>query len=209
MLRKIMIICIAVFMQELSESVQALTLVLVLMNSLAMQFDYKPYNKKQLNHMEFKAVLTACLTIYCGLYYLTNEIGEMFKSFLFFVIIAGNAYFLIYWMYYMARAILDFISDFCPAVKIITGKLDPYPEIVHSEPIVREGSYKNPEDEDLLFTVLPKSKLDRPQVSLPGISSMKDMVRLVTERAIEKNLHKSSNQEENNPDFHSINSISD
>ena len=214
MFRKIFIICIAVFMQSLSESVQALTVVLLLLLSLYLQYEYKPYNKKQLNHMEFEAVLTACLTIYCGLYYLTNEIGEGFKSFLFFVIVAGNAYFLIYWIYYMARAFLDIISEIIPALKKITGKLDPYPEIVNFEPFVKQGSYKNHEDEEIVYTALPKLQTESVEVKLPGIRSMNDLVLLATQRALSKESYLEEIKSDppvspQNREFHSINSISE
>ena len=101
-----MIICVWAFMTGINPSVQALSLIIVLNCALYLQYEYKPYNKYQLNNMEMEAILTSAITIYCGMFYLTESIGDDFKTILFVIIIMGNGYFLLYWLYYMFRAII-------------------------------------------------------------------------------------------------------
>ena len=196
MFRKILIICIAVFMQSFAEEIQALTLVLILLISLYLQYEYKPYNKRQLNHMEFEAILTASVTIYCGLYYLTDDIIDGFKTVLFIIIVFGNAYFIIYWVYYMVQTILEILSEFIPVIKKITGKLDPYPDIVYNEPYVRQGVYQEADDEDLKYTILPKYPKETDRLVLPGIKSMNDLLIKVVERQIDADEKAKSEDEE-------------
>ena len=87
MYRKVFIICIWVFMTGVETSVQALSLIVVLICALYLQYEYKPYNKHQLNHMEMEAIFTSAITIYCGMFYLTESIGNEFKTILFLVIV--------------------------------------------------------------------------------------------------------------------------
>ena len=109
MYRKIMIICVWAFMTGIDPFVQVLVLIAVLISALYLQYEYKPYNKYQLNNMEMEAILTSAITIYCGMFYLTESIGDDFKTILFVIIIMGNGYFLLYWLYYMSRAIIGFL----------------------------------------------------------------------------------------------------
>ena len=104
-----MIICVWAFMSGVDRSVQALSLIIVLNCALYLQYEYRPYNKYQLNNMEMEAILTSAITIYCGMFYLTESIGDDFKTILFVIIIMGNGYFLLYWLYYMSRAIIGFL----------------------------------------------------------------------------------------------------
>ena len=101
-----MIICVWAFMTGIDPFVQVLVLIAVLISALYLQYEYKPYNKYQLNNMEMEAILTSAITIYCGMFYLTESIGDDFKTILFVIIIMGNGYFLLYWLYYMFRAII-------------------------------------------------------------------------------------------------------
>ena len=99
MYRKIILISISVFLSSQAVMIQALTVVIVLVLSLYLQYASRPYNSTELNHMEIEALFTATITIYCGLYYLSNGISEEVKLILFLVIVLGNAYFILYWIY--------------------------------------------------------------------------------------------------------------
>ncbi len=46
--------------------------------------------------MEIRAILVAFVTIYCGMYYLTDELNAESKIILFIVMVIANLYFLIY-----------------------------------------------------------------------------------------------------------------
>lgn len=175
MYRKILIISISVFMINLGSSIQALTLILLLIFCLYGQYEFKPYNRNQLNHMEMEAIFTASITIYCGMYYLTNDIGEGFKSVLFLFICLGNGYFLFYWLYYMSKAIIDFLSSTVPVLRQLKGKRDPYPEYINSVKYIRSGIIKNDEEGILKYTILKKDVPDQEKIELPNINSMKDL----------------------------------
>jgi hypothetical protein len=117
MYRKIFLIAISVFLSQISVLVQALTVMLVLLSFFFLQYIYRPYNTAHLNHMETEALFTATITIYCGLYYLSEQINKEFKMFLFLVIVVGNAYFLIYWFKYMISAVIDLFLKYFPRYK--------------------------------------------------------------------------------------------
>ena len=141
MYRKILIICVIVFIADISTEVQGLTISLLLIFCLFIQYEVGPYNSDELNHMEVEALITATLTIYCGLYYLTQDISEAFKIVLFTIIVCGNSYFIILWIYWMLKALIDMIAKTIPSLKMIFKKGDAYEDDFNKEEIVINGSY--------------------------------------------------------------------
>ena len=141
MYRKILIICVIVFIADISTAVQGLTVSLLLIFSLFIQYEVGPYNSDELNHMEVEALITATLTIYCGLYYLTEDISEAFKIVLFVIIVCGNSYFIILWFYWMLKALIDMIAKTIPSLKAILKKGDAFEDDFNKEEIVVNGSY--------------------------------------------------------------------
>jgi predicted outer membrane repeat protein len=97
MYRKIFIICCSVFLGEVVLT-QALTVMIFLLLSLHFQMRYQPYNTPELNQMELRSILVSSVTIYSGLYFLANQIGEGWKLVLFCVILVVNVYFLLSWL---------------------------------------------------------------------------------------------------------------
>ena len=185
MYRKILIICILVFFNELSSTIQALTVTLVLFASLFLQYEFKPFSKYRLNYMETEAILTATITIYCGLYYLdTEDIGDEFQGFLFCFIIIGNAYFLIYWLYYMLYAVLDLLSNQIPFFKKLAGKHDEYPDMVNDEVFVVKGVIRNDEEGIMQQTMISRTENKKDFVALKGIYNMPDLYALVRKRIL-------------------------
>jgi hypothetical protein len=98
MYRKIMIIACSVFLGTISIPVQALTCFLVLIVALHLQNQIQPFDRYELNQMEIRAIIVATVTIYCGLYYLTDDLNEVSKINLFVIMIVSNVYFLVYWI---------------------------------------------------------------------------------------------------------------
>jgi len=94
--RKILICTISIFLGNISPDIQALTVMILLLVCLYIQNENKPYIGAVLNKMEFRAVLVASITIYCGLYYLTGVLDESTKIVLFAIIVFANLYFLYY-----------------------------------------------------------------------------------------------------------------
>ncbi|OMJ66010.1 hypothetical protein SteCoe_37299 [Stentor coeruleus] len=187
MYRKILIICVSVFMNEVAEEVQALTLIVILIITLYLQYEYEPYNKHQLNHMEMEAILTATITIYCGMYYLTQETGEVFEIFLFILIVSGNMYFVIYWIYFMLQAVFDMLSGMIPMIRKYSGKNDPYPLVILNEEKVHQGVFKDEEEGDYKFTLLEKTQnISTKMIKLDGIENLEDLYQDAYKRYVDK-----------------------
>ena len=63
----------------------------------------------KLNRLEQMSILTAATTIYCGLLYLTERMGDEMKIFLFVLMAILNAIFLTSWLF----GISDYMIYFC------------------------------------------------------------------------------------------------
>jgi hypothetical protein len=143
MYRKILLISISVFLSSEAVIIQALTVVIVLVPSLYLQYASRPYNSNELNHMETEALFTATITIYCGLYYLSDSISEELKVILFVVIVIGNAYFIIFWGYYMMQALVDMFIKIFPQFRAKFKRGDAFEENFTEEVLVKEGVCHN------------------------------------------------------------------
>jgi hypothetical protein len=73
------------------------------------QISVEPYTHKTLNIMEARGILSATVTICCGLYYLTLKLNEESKYLFFAIMILVNVYFLSYWLYYCCLTILGML----------------------------------------------------------------------------------------------------
>ena len=176
--RKILMICVSVFLNQVSTMVQALTIIFVLFIALYLQYSLKPYKIKQLNFMELEAVTTATLTIYCGLYYLSGGIGEYLQTLLFVFILGGNLYFIAYWLYYMSQAIFDIILNFIPYLKKYFKRGDAFTENFYEEGISVPGTYFDKSEGVRKFTFLsPKTK--ELSTTLDGINTLDDVYKVI------------------------------
>ena len=61
--------------------------------------------------MEIRSILVATITIYCGLYYLTEDLNTISKIILFIVMIFANLYFLIYWLIKITGAGMNIVRE--------------------------------------------------------------------------------------------------
>jgi len=95
--RKIAIICCSVFLTTISIPIQALCVLFVLILALYVQDQVQPYTTKDLNSIELKSILCATVTIYCGLFFLTGDLGDSAKMALFVAIVVTNVFFLWHW----------------------------------------------------------------------------------------------------------------
>ncbi|CAG9311412.1 unnamed protein product [Blepharisma stoltei] len=115
--RKILIVCCSVFLANVSTNVQALTVMGLILFCIYIHNKSKPYNGEILNKMEARSLLVAGITIYCGLYYLTNDLDSPSKLFFFFIILGANIYFLYYWLNKMFGVGLEVLSQVIPYFK--------------------------------------------------------------------------------------------
>ncbi|CAG9325672.1 unnamed protein product [Blepharisma stoltei] len=169
--RKITIICLAVFI--FSKQIQALTVLFILLISFAAQSNQRPYTLSHLNNMETQAVLIATFTIYCGLYYLTDDIEEVSRVLLFVFIIIGNLYFILYWLYYMTKAAIDIIVKSVPYLRIKYRKDELPQNILPNEALIR-GAYIDPNDGKLKYSLiqLPSERIEYPVERYPDMNSL-------------------------------------
>ena len=98
--RKLGIISCAVFLSIYSTYVQALSTFIFIVFGFMTQLKYKPYNHDQLNQMEIRSIIVSAVTIYAGLFFMTDDLNELWKMLLFIVMIISNVSFLYYWAYY-------------------------------------------------------------------------------------------------------------
>lgn len=166
MYRKILMITVSVFMSNQSTLIQALTVALVLLGSLYLQNSKNPYCFSELNHMESEALFTATLTVYCGLYYLSNAINDSLKLILFFIIVLGNSYFIVYWIYYMIQAIIDLSLKIFPQIKYYLKKGDAFDDNFYIEDIVQQGTFINGLEGTKNYTFLNKNT-NHPYINVP------------------------------------------
>lgn len=115
--RKIIIICLAVFLTNISIPVQALTVMMVLLAAFGLQVKHKPYVVTTMNALEVKAILVAAVTIYCGLYYMTKSVNAQSQLVLFVVVVAINAYFLLNWAYRVLEIGFKTALNYIPCLK--------------------------------------------------------------------------------------------
>ena len=167
--------------------IQALTIVLILFFALYLQYSQSPYSNKQLNIMELEAVTTASVTIYCGLYYLSNALNEFFQLFLFVVILFGNFYFVFYWLYYMSKAVFDMIIKVFPFLKKRFKRGDGLKVEIYQESIAMPGSFIDPSDGVRKPTFLTSENCE-PKAKLNNAKSMEDVFKLVMLSQLNHNL---------------------
>ena len=67
--------------------------------------------------MEVRAIIVATVTIYCGLYYLTNDLAVWGKMTFLALMVLANLYFITFWFYYLFYAGLLVASKFVPFLK--------------------------------------------------------------------------------------------
>ena len=174
--RKVAIICVLVFMINYSKLIQALSAFAILMATVYFQYDFKPYVENHLNFLEIEAIFIATITIYCGLYYLTNQIGNYFQVFLFCIILIGNFYFFLNWIFYMSKACGDVFLRFVRSRKHFHSNKDSYPKYYSASSLLKQGSYLD-QDGNIQYTLIKKQQIKNEEFSFPGVNSNIDLFK--------------------------------
>jgi hypothetical protein len=125
--RKIIIINLVVFVGNQSIPIQALSIMVILLVFLALQFWQQPYTSAALNTMELRAILVAGITIYCGLYYLTGSSSEGFKVVLFIMIVVVNSYFIYNFLHELLKTLLQLFATHFRLFRRFALKQDLFP----------------------------------------------------------------------------------
>ena len=104
--------------------------------------------------MESRSIFVATITIYCGLFYLTEALDEYTKIILFVVIVCANVYFLLYWCTKMFQVCLNMAKKKLPCLskndcEENKGTMTEL-EIDMSVTFANEQPYEKPENEKTL-----------------------------------------------------------
>mmetsp|Transcript_28609 Transcript_28609/g.32703 ORF Transcript_28609/g.32703 Transcript_28609/m.32703 type:complete len:276 (-) Transcript_28609:241-1068(-) len=95
--RKLVLAAAGIFLYHIHRSIQALLAFAILVGSLYLQNTNKPYISRELNLLETRSLIVSAITIYCGLYYLTDGVGVATRIILFTLILCANIYFIVHW----------------------------------------------------------------------------------------------------------------
>jgi len=112
--RKILIIFISVFVSSVSVDMQALSVMLVIIVAFYLQHANQPYDVKELNDLELLSILTSGITIYSGLFFLTNDLTNTAGLVFFALIVLSNVIFLTYWAFGISQAYMEKIAKLKP-----------------------------------------------------------------------------------------------
>jgi hypothetical protein len=138
--RKILVICCAVFLGTISIQVQALTVLLILLVFLYMQSSTRPYSHPTLNELEMRGIMVASVTIYCGLYFLTDDLDQNTKLFLFAAMMLANLYFILYWLEKMFTAFFAILATSISFLKKYVPLGDSFANSkIQSDPLVKSA----------------------------------------------------------------------
>ena len=114
--RKITLVMVLVFLASYSAAIQAQTILAILLFSVIFQIYIQPFNISIMNSLEAKSILASAVTIYCGLYYESDALGNCHidpssKIGLFLVILVANGYFLGSWIIRILPVLFSTISN--------------------------------------------------------------------------------------------------
>lgn len=122
--RKVVIIFIQVFLATQGKIVQALTTLVFLVLCIAATATHQPFTKKFLNNLETMSLLSSCITVYCGIYYIAASsfkeqsnckktipitfivsLDDTSQTFFFAMIVLSHTVFGAYFVYHLFREI--------------------------------------------------------------------------------------------------------
>ena len=98
-IRKLLIIVIFVFISKISIPIQALCTFLVILICFLLQLRLEPYSSAQLNLLEIMSITVTAVTIYSGIFFLTNDLSEQAKIIIFCLMALSNLGFLSFWLF--------------------------------------------------------------------------------------------------------------
>jgi hypothetical protein len=139
--RKIIIIFVVVFLGSESVSVQALSLMLVLLIFLFLQYSQNPYTYEKLNQMELRGILVASITINCGLYYLTKDLGEEAKVVLLVVMVLANCSFLYSFLQHFTNSLMQSLANSFRFLRRFYPAVDPFTSVPASHSPLTKSVY--------------------------------------------------------------------
>ncbi|CAG9325853.1 unnamed protein product [Blepharisma stoltei] len=108
---KILLISFSVFLSNISISVQALAATILLIFFLLLQNRNEPFVEKPLNKMELHSRVIVLITIFTGLFFLTDELGDPGTVLIFLITLCSNIWFIIYSLLRIFNELLKFVKE--------------------------------------------------------------------------------------------------
>ena len=156
MARKVVVISLAVFFSEISVEIQAILSLGVLAFFLVIQSKNKPFTFDHMNTLELLGISTATITIYCGIYYLSGDLGEFIKFVLFLCMVTSNLLFTLYWLKYSLKAVLDMLINSSFLLRKLFRRTDTFDKDMYNEqPALRGYTYHEGQK---LYTLLKRKE---------------------------------------------------
>jgi len=109
--RKILFISAAVFLNNINRTIQALVSFAIVLIAYRIHELHHPYVTKALNGLEVRSLAVALITIYCGLYFLTEDIDYTTQICLLIMLILANLYFFLYWVIKLAERLPSYLKQ--------------------------------------------------------------------------------------------------
>ncbi|CAG9322004.1 unnamed protein product [Blepharisma stoltei] len=160
--RKILIICCSLFLSTVSVNIQALTALLVIVSCLYLHFKIKPYIGDNLNRLEAISISCSAITIYCGMYYLSESLDKFTEFIFFIIIILANLYFIFYWIITAGESYIIKIIQKIPFLK----------KIINPKIFFREDKANIIGDYELIVSTSHKENLNSQGIPFKKISMM-------------------------------------
>jgi hypothetical protein len=122
--------------------------------------------------MELRSIIVASVTIFCGLYYLTGDLGEIAKVLFFLVMLLANLYFLSYFASNLFRALAVKLAKVHPLLRriLLQPYLNPYPGVRAQEPPVSRLSVVI--SGEMSYTLVPMVRRQIPTLPIRELSEL-------------------------------------
>jgi len=109
--RKVALISASVFLGTVGIRTQALTVLALLLLSLFLQIQVKPFNEPSLNKLEIRSILVSAITIYAGLYYESENVSTLLSVLIFAGMLFANGYFLVLWLLSVSPILFQYLTE--------------------------------------------------------------------------------------------------
>jgi hypothetical protein len=173
--RNVIVIMIIVFLSRFDVNVQALACLLVLILFYYSHITIYPHKNKRLNEIDRLGILIATITIYFGLYFMTDDIDEYSKIGLSVVIIVSNCYFILCWLYQLGYSLFKNLASSVFFLRSRFDKHDGFKHEYYLDPHLTKNVYI--EEDQAIFTLINFKDLERESLALSIPNNMVDLYK--------------------------------
>lgn len=114
MFRKVILIMIFTFFSRFRTIIQGLLSLVVLVLLFYFQTYFRPFINDKLNRLEEQSILSSCVMVYMGLFYMVNELSNATKNTMNIVTLGIHGYFLVHWFISWWKVFINQIIEWKP-----------------------------------------------------------------------------------------------